>query len=853
MSYQNNPEKSPWKKTIAGENGNVRSMNDIALKYFMNNFEQNIFIYIFVKNLSIMKKLFVLFLGLMVGLQANAQHKYELKDFITEGPFRQVKPSTVDTVDISGKKLDFTEGFRKEMKCYLNTSSFAKAKLTVKGTKKYDVLLDNKPAKSPLNLTPGHHELVVKYVYPNEQADSIKVSLDANKKIDCTTSKTHRFSFIDGMNGLRVNRTQVSADGKYAIVGYQDVQPGGRTTGYSNIVELPSGKIIRRNELSSVRWMPKSIAYTYEDRVGTNRVIRKVDVLTGERSVFAENLPEGRAVMSPTEDYLIIVKEEKAPTENPDVYLVVEPDDKMAGWRNRSSLARYDLATRQLQPITYGHHNCSLSDISPDGKKLLVTVSRARLTKRPTTVTDFLLIDAQTLKVDTLMRDAEFINSAQFSPDGKKLLFSAPAEAFGGIGRDPQAGPYSSMYDIQLFLYDIPTRKATAVTKTFNPSIKSADWCMGDGQIYFTAEDLDYVRLFTLNPQTLVIRQIPVHEDVVTNFSVARMAPMLAYYGQSTMNPVRAYALDLTGYAKAKKADKKVQEPKSVLLADCADQVLKDVELGTCEVFNFTSSRGDMIYGRYYLPPHFDATKKYPMIVYYYGGCSPTSRNFMTHYPWHQYAAMDYVVYVVNPGGASGFGQKHSARHVNTAGKGVAEDIIEGVKALCAKYPFIDQKHIGCVGASYGGFMTEYLQTVTDLFACAVSHAGISDHTSYWGNGNWGYSYSEVSMAEKYPWNAKDLYVDQSPLYRADKIHTPLLLTHGTVDTNVPPMESMQLFTALKLLGRDVAMIHVKGENHGIMDYNKRILWTNSILAWFEKYLKGDSTWWDTLYPKRNL
>ena len=85
------------------------------------------------------------------------------------------------------------------------------------------------------------------------------------------------------------------------------------------------------------------------------------------------------------------------------------------------------------------------------------------------------------------------------------------------------------------------------------------------------------------------------------------------------------------------------------------------------------------------------------------------------------------------------------------------------------------------------------------------------------------------------------------------KIHTPLLLTHGTADTNVPPMESMQLFTALKLLGRDVALIHVKGENHGIMDYNKRILWTNSIMAWFEKYLKGDSTWWDTLYPEKHL
>lgn len=796
-----------------------------------------------------MKKLFFL-VCLALATTVHAQHKYELKDFITEGPFRQVKPIVVDTVDISGKKLDFTEGFRKELKCYLNSSSFAKAKLTVKGTKKYDVLLDNKPAKSPLNLTPGQHELVVKYTYPNEQADSVKVSLDANTKLECTTSKKHRFSFVDGMNGLRVNRTQVSADGKYAIVGYQDIQPGGRTTGYCNIVELPSGKVIRRNELSSVRWMPKTTAYTYEDKVGTNRVIRKVDVLTGERSVFAENLPEGRIIISPTEDYLIIMKEEKAPADNPDVYLVVEPDDKMPGWRNRNSISRYDLATRQLQPITFGHHNSYLSDISADGKKLLVTVSRPRLTKRPTTVTDFLIIDAQTLKVDTLMKDAEFINGATFSPDGKKLLFEAPAEAFNGIGRDPEAGPYSSMYDVQLFLYDIATRRATAVTKHFNPSIKNAEWCLGDGQIYFSAEDLDYVRLFTLNPQTLTIRQIPVQEEVVTGFSVGRMAPVLAYYGQGTMNPVRAYAMDLSAFGKAKKQGdkKKVQEPKSVLLADCAAPLLKDVELGTCEVFNFTSSRGDSIYGRYYLPPHFDASKKYPMIVCYYGGCSPTSRNFQTHYPWHQYAAMDYVVYVVNPGGASGFGQKHSARHVNTAGKGVAEDIIEGVKRFCAEHPYVDTKKIGCIGASYGGFMTQYLQTQTDLFAAAISHAGISDHTSYWGEGYWGYSYSEVSMAESYPWTRRDLYVDQSPLFNADKIHTPLLFLHGAADTNVPVGESIQMFNALKLLGRPTAFVIVEGENHWIMDYQKRQKWQNTIFAWFQKWLKDDSTWWNFMY-----
>ena len=241
------------------------------------------------------------------------------------------------------------------------------------------------------------------------------------------------------------------------------------------------------------------------------------------------------------------------------------------------------------------------------------------------------------------------------------------------------------------------------------------------------------------------------------------------------------------------------------------------------------------------------------MIVNYYGGCSPTSRNFESRYPHHAYASLGYVVLVINPSGATGFGQEFSSRHVNTAGEGVAQDIIDGTKQFCKEHSFVNAKKIGCIGASYGGFMTQYLQTVTDIFAAAISHAGISDHTSYWGEGYWGYSYSEVSMANSYPWTDKHLYVDQSPLYNADKIHTPILFLHGDADTNVPVGESIQMFTALKLLGRETAMVLVKGQNHHILDFQKRIKWQNTIFAWFAKYLQDDPTWWNAIYSEKEL
>lgn len=175
------------------------------------------------------------------------------------------------------------------------------------------------------------------------------------------------------------------------------------------------------------------------------------------------------------------------------------------------------------------------------------------------------------------------------------------------------------------------------------------------------------------------------------------------------------------------------------------------------------------------------------------------------------------------------------------------------MKLFTSENPWVDSKKIGCIGASYGGFMTQYLRIKTDIFAAAISHAGISDHTSYWGEGYWGYSYSEVSMANSYPWSHPDLYVKQSPLYNADKINTPLLFLHGDGDTNVPFGESIQMYTALKLLGRETAFVAVRGANHQVTEFNKRQQWQETIFAWFAKYLQDDPSWWEELYPKKNL
>ena len=548
-------------------------------------------------------------------------------------------------------------------------------------------------------------------------------------------------------------------------------------------------------------------------------------------------MPDGYYVIAPTGDYLVNTRTVEGPSDDRDVHQYVMPDDRQPGWRNRTMLEKLDFATGTVQPLFYGHTSQHLLDISSDGRYILYMTSRPRLSKRPTTLMSISRLDLRTMETDTLVADDGFVASACFSPDGKQILVTASPEAFGGAGLNLPDGLIPNSFDYQLYTVDCSTRKVTPLTRSFNPSIEAAVWSVRDNCIYFTALDRDYCSLFRLDPKTGRMERLDAPEEYVSRFALADKAPLLAFDGQSVSNKSRLYLMDL-------------KSMKTTLIDNAADRQMADIQLGQCEAWDFVNQRGDTICGRYYLPPHFDSGRKYPMIVYYYGGCSPTSRYFASSYPWHLYAAMGYVVYVLQPSGAAGFGQEFGSRHVNTAGEGPAQDIIEGTQQFLRAHSFVNPKKVGCIGASYGGFMTQYLQTKTDIFAAAVSHAGISDHTSYWGEGYWGYSYSETSMADSYPWTRKDLYVDRSPLYNADKIHTPILFLHGTVDNNVPTGESIQMYTALKILGCPTALVVVEGQDHHITDYDKRVKWQNTIFAWFDKWLKDDDKWWKSMYDK---
>jgi dipeptidyl aminopeptidase/acylaminoacyl peptidase len=810
-------------------------------------------------------KLFLQLTACFIALPLNllAETK-DVTDIRLAGPYSITKPFMTDSLDSEGKQIDLDEVFmdspvptsikgeETSLPFSINdegfyfagfsiqNTGFAKGKVDVKCESKHKLFIDGNEQGGDFELVPGRHEVSVKILRKGDKPDTLRVSVESEQALEINPEGKRYWTNADMMHGERINGVEFSSSGKYVRIHKNITYKGGETEGKDIFIDLATGKEFSLNGFQ--RWLPKGDRYlrSYRETEGT-KCYETVDPKTGEKTFIGKYTGKGYAWLTDDLKHFLVTIDEKVPEEkNKDVHQILEPDDRQPGYRNRRNYSLYDIETGIATPITKGARNVYVTP-NKDASRFLVSIRSEELTERPFEFTDLLLLDMKTGKADTLVRHDGFIGSFQFSPDEKYISLTGSPEALGGIGNTLSGDKIPSSYEYELFLLNLETKEVSCLTRDFDPSVSSYQWSEQDGMIYALCENRDLKSLYRINPKNGKAEMLQLSEPYIySSFSLADEKPLLAYIGESSMSTDRCWLRDLkTG--------------KERVLCDINPTRLKDIQLGECHDWNFKAERGDTIYGCYFLPPFFDETKQYPMLVYYYGGCSPVGRLLDSYYNFQEWAAMGYVVYLIQPSGCSGFGQEFASRHVNAYGDYTADDIIQGTKQFCKEHPFVKADKVGCMGASYGGFMTMYLQTVTDIFAAAMSHAGISNPASYWGYGYWGYSYNTTAAAHSYPWNNMELYSGHAPLFNADKVHTPILFMHGGADTNVPINESIQMFTALKLLGRECAFITVEGENHHILNYNKRIRWHDSIMAWFAKWLQDDPTWWNTMYPEKNL
>ncbi len=697
----------------------------------------------------------------------------------------------------------------------------------------------------------GTHLLMIKTLRPADGTAEWLVKGELNvgdpftsEDIRATTLPDNIKNIHHFMDGIKVTNVRPSPDGSMYAVSYsQSLPPSDRSETWTDIRRFDDNSLVhsfRYANVSRINWLPNSNAVSYTTVQDGKTTIHCHHMETGQKHILTEGIENFTGMQwAPNESYIVYSVMERGSGADDTMRHILGMQDRQGHFRNRTFLYKLDLHSRVRTRLTYGNLSTSLHDISPDGRRLVFSQSRPDYLERPYSKHDLFMMDIETLAVDTLLANQRWGVSTQFSPDGDYLLATGGPSAFDRAGENVPEGMIPNNYDTQAYIFSLEDHSVNPITRDFDPSVASVHWLERDNNIYILAGDEDYRRLFRYDVRRDRFEQIDTGTDFLTGINYSSNERTATYIGNQTNAPHKAFTINL-------------RNDRFSVLKDFNAEQYRHVAFGEVNDWDFTASTGQEIKGRYYLPPDFDPDKEYPVIVYQYGGTNPVGRTFGGRYPFNLWAGNGYVVYVLQPSGATGFGQEFSAAHVNNWGKTVADEIIEGTEKFLEAHPFTDPDRVGVAGASYGGFMTMLLLTHTDIFATGISHAGISNIASYWGEGFWGYSYSAEASAGSFPWDSKDLYIDQSPLYRADHVNTPLLLITGDSDTNVPPGESIQMYTALKLLDRPVELVLVEGEDHHIITYSKRLKWHDAIMAWWDKHLKGEGEWWEKQYPENN-
>ncbi len=267
---------------------------------------------------------------------------------------------------------------------------------------------------------------------------------------------------------------------------------------------------------------------------------------------------------------------------------------------------------------------------------------------------------------------------------------------------------------------------------------------------------------------------------------------------------------------------------------------IRDFNLQPVEHFEWTGAANARVHGLIQKPANFDASKKYPLFVLIHGGPQGASNDAWS-YRWNAqiFANAGYIVFSPNPRGSTGYGQKFVNEISGDWGGKVTIDIQNGVASLLQKNSYIDKNRIGAGGASYGGYMVNWLLGHnTDprfRYKAFLSHAGVYNLESMYGATEelWFTNY-EFKGA---PWQNPQMYARWSPHKFAANFKTPTLVTHGEIDYRVPIGEGLQLYTALQLNKVESKLVYFPDEGHWILKPQNSEFWYTNVLDWFGKHL----------------
>jgi dipeptidyl aminopeptidase/acylaminoacyl peptidase len=376
----------------------------------------------------------------------------------------------------------------------------------------------------------------------------------------------------------------------------------------------------------------------------------------------------------------------------------------------------------------------------------------------------------------------------------------------------------------RLMLYERESAKQINLTENVDLSVESYLWKPDSIGIYFSAEDKAEMPVYSISALKPG-RIVRVADGFNAEFDLSRDGQTLVLARTSLTMPTEIFLQAGTDV-------RQITHQNGALLAQ--------LELPTAEPFWFEGAEKTQVEGLLIRPPHFDAAKKYPTLLLIHGGPQGAWTDAWG-YRWNQQvmAAAGYVVVMANPRGSTGYGQKFTAEISQDWGGKVYEDLMKGLDAAIAKYPFVDGSRVGAAGGSYGGYMIDWIATHTDRFKCLISHAGPYDLASEYGATEelW-FPVWEFGGA---PWAKPEMYRKWSPSEYAaalGKYKTPTLVVGGELDFRVPYNQDLEFFTALQVQGVPSKLVIFPDEGHWVLKPQNSELWYATFLDWVGRYLR---------------
>jgi len=447
--------------------------------------------------------------------------------------------------------------------------------------------------------------------------------------------------------------------------------------------------------------------------------------------------------------------------------------------------------------------------ITPDGKTLAFSAKIAGKDEAWTTNYDVWSVPLDgSEKVRNLTEANKAWDAAPvFSPDGKWSAYRAmkrpgfEADRFGIMIRDQATGQ---------------TRE---LAPTWDRSADAIAWSADGKTIYATALDVGQGKLFAIDVKTGKVSALT-GEGHVTTFDVSPAG--LVYASDSLKSPSELFQL-------AKKGP-------PIRVASVSDEALKDVAWGEPEQFDFKGWNDETVHGFVLKPANFDPAKKYPVAFLIHGGPQGSFSNSWS-YRWNPliYANAGYAVVMIDFHGSTGYGQAFTDAISQHWGDRPLEDLQKGWAFATQKYGFLDADRACALGASYGGYMINWIAgNWNQPWKCLVDHDGVFDTRSM------GYATEELWFTEwengGAPWQPNTTYEKFNPVDHVANWTTPQLVIQGQLDYRIPVEQGLSAFTALQRKGVPSKLLYFPNENHWVLKAQNSVQWHKEVLDWLDQW-----------------